>query len=132
MKISLGKVCILVCLTVAASELLAMPVTRKKCIAFGWEHGFITPTQLLANADKFKGTAIDGIGIYLMATNRAGMAIGSRGFMSGPEWENETGTVPTRNPTRITRWGLSLREIFSQLFSYVFIFLLSHVMYGLV
>ena len=89
MKISLGKVCILVCLTVAASELLAMPVPRKKCIAFGWEHGFITPIQLLANADKFKGTAIDGIGIYLMATNRAGMAIGSRGFMSGPEWDLE-------------------------------------------
>ena len=50
---------------------------RKKCIAFGWEFGFLTPDQILANAGKFSGTAIDGVGIYLMATNRAGQAIGS-------------------------------------------------------
>ena len=62
---------------------------RKKCIAFGWEFGFLTPDQILANAEKFNGTAIDGVGIYLMATNRAGQAIGSRGFTSGPEWDFE-------------------------------------------
>ena len=45
---------------------------RKKCISFGWEYGCLTPAQLLANAEKFKDTAIDGVGIYLMATNRTG------------------------------------------------------------
>ena len=62
---------------------------RKKCIAFGWEYGFVTPEQLLDNAAKFKDTAIDGVGIYLMATNRAGRPIASRGFTSGPEWDFE-------------------------------------------
>ena len=62
---------------------------RKKCISFGWEYGYLTPAQLLANAEKFKGTAIDGVGIYLMATNRAGQQIGTRNFTSGPEWDFE-------------------------------------------
>ena len=62
---------------------------RKKCISFGWEYGYLTPAQLLANAEKFKDTAIDGVGIYLMATNRAGQQIGTRNFTSGPEWDFE-------------------------------------------
>ena len=53
---------------------------RKKCISFGWEYGRLTPEQLLANAEKFKGTVVDGVGIYLRATNRAGKAIGTYGF----------------------------------------------------
>lgn len=44
----------------------------KKFISFGWEYKRITPEALLANADKFKDTAIDGVGIYLSATNSAG------------------------------------------------------------
>ena len=62
---------------------------RKKCISFGWEYGRLTPEQLLANADKFKGTVVDGVGIYLRATNRVGKAIGTYGFMTNPEWDIE-------------------------------------------
>ena len=89
MNTSFLKINVLVYLSVAVYELLAIPIPRKKCIAFGWEFGSLTPEQILANAGKFKGTAIDGVGIYLMATNRAGQAIGSRGFTSGPEWDFE-------------------------------------------
>ena len=68
-----------------ASVVLAASVAfadspRKKCISFGWEYGRLTPEQLLANADKFKDTVIDGVGIYLRATNHAGKAIGTYGF----------------------------------------------------
>ena len=73
----------------AASAVSRADTPRKKCIAFGWEFRFITPQQMLANAEKFKDTAIDGVGIYLMATNRAGQAICSAGFTSGPEWDIE-------------------------------------------
>ena len=62
---------------------------RKKCISFGWEYGQLTPEQILANADKFKGTVIDGVGIYLRATNREGKPIGTYGFMTNPEWDIE-------------------------------------------
>ncbi|MBR3221376.1 MAG: hypothetical protein IKF72_04020 [Kiritimatiellae bacterium] len=62
---------------------------RKKCISFGWEYGRLTPEQILANADKFKDTVVDGVGIYLRATNRVGKAIGTYGFMTNPEWDIE-------------------------------------------
>ena len=69
---------------------------RKKCISFGWEHEFVTPAQLLANADKFKGSVIDGIGIYLRAANHEGKPIGSLDFLNNPKWDIEAfaGQIP--------------------------------------
>lgn len=40
---------------------------EKKYIAFGWEFRNITPAHILANADKFAGLPIDGVGIVLSA-----------------------------------------------------------------
>ena len=60
---------------------------RKKYIAFGWEFKRISPKVLLANADKFQATGIDGVGIYLCATNSAGKELM---FVSrGDRWEKE-------------------------------------------
>ena len=60
---------------------------KKKYIAFGWEFRRLTPQAILANAEKFKATGIDGIGIYLCATNSAGKELM---FVSrGDRWERE-------------------------------------------
>ena len=72
---------------VAAGELCAIPTLRKKCIAFGWEYHRLTPEQILANAGKFKDTAIDGVEIYLKATNRTGKVFDTSSIMSEPEWD---------------------------------------------
>lgn len=59
----------------------------KKYVSVGWEYRNATPAQLLANADKLKDTALDGVGIYPCATNAAGeeMKFVSR----GAKWERE-------------------------------------------
>ncbi len=80
---------VILAVAVCSATALHAEVQGKKCISFGWEYGRLTPEQLLANADKFKGTAIDGVGIYLRATNRAGKVIGTSGFMTNPEWDIE-------------------------------------------
>lgn len=85
-KFALPVLCVVVALVVATAF---ADSPRKKCISFGWEYGRLTPEQILANADKFKGTVVDGVGIYLRATNRAGKAIGTYGFMTNPEWDIE-------------------------------------------
>ena len=59
----------------------------KKYISFGWEYKRLSPQAILANAEKFKATGIDGIGIYLCATNSAGKELM---FVSrGDKWERE-------------------------------------------
>ena len=59
----------------------------KKYISFGWEYKRLSPQAILANAEKFKATGIDGIGIYLCATNSAGKELT---FISrGDKWERE-------------------------------------------
>ena len=61
--------------------------TKKKYISFGWEYKRLSPQAILENADRFKATGIDGIGIYLCATNSAGKELT---FISrGDKWERE-------------------------------------------
>jgi hypothetical protein len=83
-----AAVCLLAAILVVGGA-SATPVPRKKCIACGWEFGTVSPAQLLANADKFADTAIDGVGIYLSATNSAGRKIDTHGFTSDQEWDFE-------------------------------------------
>ena len=65
----------------------ASGAVQKKYLDFGWQYRYIPPSALLANADKFKGTAIDGVSIYLTATNSLGQAFS---FVSHPQrWERE-------------------------------------------
>ena len=60
---------------------------KKKYISFGWEYKRLTPQAILDNAEKFKSKGIDGIGIYLCATNSLGKEIM---FVShGGKWERE-------------------------------------------
>ena len=60
---------------------------KKKYISFGWEYKRLTPQASLDNAEKFKSKGIDGIGIYLCATNSLGKEIM---FVShGGKWERE-------------------------------------------
>ena len=78
-------VCALGVIAAALSASGDMP--SKKYIAFGWEFKRIPPKVLLANADKFQATGIDGVGIYLCATNSAGKELM---FISrGDKWEKE-------------------------------------------
>ena len=76
------------CATIAAFSTFAQgDLPRKKYISFGWEFKRISPKVLLANADKFQTTGIDGVGIYLCATNSAGKELM---FISrGDRWEKE-------------------------------------------
>ena len=60
---------------------------RKKYISFGWEYKCLTPQAILANADKFAATGIDGIGMYLCATNSEGKEL--KFISKGDKWERE-------------------------------------------
>ena len=64
---------VLVCF-IAASECAAagQDAVQKKYLSFGWEFKNATPEQLLSNAGKLRGKAIDGVGIHLAATNSEG------------------------------------------------------------
>ncbi len=59
----------------------------KKYISFGWEYKRLTPQAILANAEKFAATGIDGIGIYLCATNSEGKEL--KFISNGDKWERE-------------------------------------------
>ena len=76
----------LVCAVCAAVALSAV-AGQKKYIAFGWEFQRLTPKQILANADKFRGTALDGIGLYPCATNSLGKEL--KYVSAGEKWERE-------------------------------------------
>ena len=61
--------------------------TGKKYLSFGWEYRGLSPQDILSNADKFAATGIDGIGIYLRATNSVGKELM---FVSRcDKWERE-------------------------------------------
>lgn len=65
--------------TAASVQALEPPgAPRKKFIAFGWEFNvYKDPAFILANADLFESTGIDGVGFYLFGTNSAGVKITS-------------------------------------------------------
>jgi hypothetical protein len=56
----------------ACAACFAAGAGGKKYIAFGWEFRNLSPAQILANADRFKGLPIDGVGIVLSAKNPKG------------------------------------------------------------
>ena len=60
---------------------------KKKYISFGWEYKRLSAQDILDNADKFRQTGIDGIGIYLCATNSAGKEL--KFITVGDKWERE-------------------------------------------
>ena len=60
---------------------------QKKYISFGWEYRRLTPSMVLSNADKFKDTAIDGIGLYVNVTNSVGQRL--KFVTTGEVWEKE-------------------------------------------
>ena len=66
---------------------VAGEASGKKYISFGWENKCLTPQAILANADKFAATGIDGIGIYLCATNSEGKEL--KFISRGDRWERE-------------------------------------------
>ena len=76
---------LLAMLVVAASA--GEPSAGKKYISFGWEYKCLTPQAILANADKFAATGIDGIGMYLCATNSEGKEL--KFISRGDKWERE-------------------------------------------
>lgn len=59
---------------------------RKKFILFGWELQEATPAQILANADKLKGTSFDGVGIRLKAKDANGKVWSQKNVMDAPAW----------------------------------------------
>jgi len=67
----------------------------KKYVSFGWEFRNVTPEQLIANAPKLKAEAVDGVGIYLRATNSLGREL--RFVSQGEKWEREAfaAQIPT-------------------------------------
>ncbi len=74
----------------------------KKYVAFGWEYRDATAKALVANADKLKGTALDGVGIYLSgATNSVGEELK---FVSlGAKWERTAFTDILPDLRRLAR-----------------------------
>ena len=61
---------------------------RKKFIAFGWEFNvYKDPAFILANADLFESTGIDGVGFYPFGTNAVGATI--RSVMHDDIWKRE-------------------------------------------
>ena len=73
-----------------ACSALCVSIARagaSKYISFGWEYKCLTPQAILANADKFAATGIDGIGIYLCATNSEGKEL--KFISRGDKWERE-------------------------------------------
>ena len=64
----------------------------KKFIAFAGEFKSVKPANVLANADKFAATPLDGFGIMLSGTNAAGEKFGSEWdphFVNGTRWDKE-------------------------------------------
>ena len=73
--------------TVGVLPIVAVNAGQKKYISFGWEYRRLTPAMIVANAEKFKDTAIDGIGIYVNTTNSLGQHLMFP--TSGHVWERE-------------------------------------------
>ena len=70
-----------------AAQVASSHAGQKKYVSFGWEYRSLTPAMILANAEKFKDTAIDGIGVYVNATNSLGRTL--KFVTSGEVWERE-------------------------------------------
>ena len=78
--------------TATALAAAAASAGPKKYIAFAWEFKSVTPANVLANADKFAETPLDGIGILLGGTNAAGERFGSGWdphFVNGTRWDKK-------------------------------------------
>ena len=79
-------------LTLMVAALIAVQMAsshagQKKYISFGWEYRSLTPAMVLSNADKFKDTAIDGIGLYVNVTNSLGQRL--KFVTTGEVWEKD-------------------------------------------
>lgn len=61
----------------------------KKIIHFGWEYQGASPAQILANADKFTGSEIAGVGIYLKAKGPDGTVYNDRNVMHAKAWPHD-------------------------------------------
>ena len=75
------------CLTASVIAAAEGSTAQKKYISFGWEYKRLSPWNILENADKFRKTGIDGIGIYLCATNSLGKEL--KFITAGEKWERE-------------------------------------------
>lgn len=64
----------------------AEPV-RKKIIATGWDTLRIQPSEVLANADKFANSGIDGINLSFSTRNKDGKKVDGLAIFSGFEME---------------------------------------------
>ncbi len=88
-------------MSVSSLAISAAGAVQKKYLDFGWQYRYIPPAALLANADKFKDTAIDGVSIYLTATNSDGQAFS---FVSHPQrWEREAFAPQLEDLRKIAR-----------------------------
>lgn len=70
-----------------AFSVLDASAAKKKYISFGWEYKRLSAQDILNNADKFRQTGFDGIGIYLTATNSLGKEL--KFITQGEKWERE-------------------------------------------
>ena len=86
-KLIVMKKITLASVIVALAQMIEVNAAQKKYISFGWEYRELTPAMILANADKFKETAIDGIALYVNVTNSLGKKLGF--VTDGDVWEKE-------------------------------------------
>ena len=59
----------------------------KKYLAFAWEFQDHGPKDLLAVADQFASSSIDGVGLYLYGRNPDGRKISSYTICQEPRWD---------------------------------------------
>lgn len=80
--------CLLAVAGVAAAAFGFKPV-QKKLIAHGWDLLAVTPEEVLAHADAFDQTAIDGVTLMINDKLADGRAISHTGVMNDPPWPRE-------------------------------------------
>lgn len=84
-----------IALVLSAGVSLADRAPRKKYVAFGWEFGLATPSNILSVVDSLDRTPIDGIGMYPCLFDRKGRRIKSK-LMDQPalDWADLEPWVP--------------------------------------
>ena len=85
-KLKARRIVGLVCAVVAGVAATSWGRVPRKYVAFAWENGGATPSQMLKRVDDLDKTAIDGVGVYLSSRRSGGELLSSRTILVDPAW----------------------------------------------
>ena len=88
----------MILLVAVAFTLSAADARETKLIAHGWDCQSAHPTDVLASADEFDKTALDGVSLSVRFTNEEhGVVCSYKTMMTDPAWKKSCGDSPRKS-----------------------------------